>query len=299
MKILAIGFNGVPFFNTSVKAEAESRGYTMDFCSASSLITDISSERVDIRAAGLDIKTYDVIHVGAIVSNRWPLIAAMGFLQRVYGCQIVDSNIIDTMLCQYSGIGKYFLEFEHGIAFPRSIAFKKISALEDKMNEFKFPIVIKTNSSSQGAGVGLAHTIEDMQAFIDKHLGFNKNTTFVAREFIPNDGDYRVNVIGGKAVICLKRTPQTGEFRSNISLGGTLSNTDDTDVRAVCEAGEKIARLGKYDIAGVDVMVHAETGIPHILEVNRIPGSLEDDVAASGVNLAAIIVDLYEARHAA
>jgi glutathione synthase/RimK-type ligase-like ATP-grasp enzyme len=48
----------------------------------------------------------------------------------------------------------------------------------------------------------------------------------VIREFIPNDGDVRVFCVGYKVIGAMKRSPKTGEFRSNISLGGTGARFD-------------------------------------------------------------------------
>ncbi|MFH1712361.1 MAG: ATP-grasp domain-containing protein [Patescibacteria group bacterium] len=297
MKILEIGFTGVPFFNKNVKKEAESRGHSVDFCSANSLNVDIGSDTIDIRADEFDLQEYDVIHVGSLVQNRWPVIAALGYLKE-NGCVIVDDRLVSSMLDQYSGLAKYFTEEENGINLPRSIVFKKVSQIEDKIKEFKFPAIIKNNCSKQGLGVGLAKNIDDIKEFVNNGLKADPKMGFILREYIPNNGDYRVNVIDGVAVVCLKRTPKKGEYRSNISRGGTLTNANPDDVVEVCAVAEKIVQLANYDIAGVDVMVHKETGVPYVLEINRAPGSLEDDVEVSGVDIAGLIVDLYEKRHA-
>jgi RimK family alpha-L-glutamate ligase len=298
MKVLAMGFTNAKFFNEHVKKEIEARGHEIDFCSANKLVVDVGREKVDIRCEGLDLATYDVIHVGAIASNRWTTLAALGYLHKISGCKIIDKRLLESTLDAYSGLAKYFLEHEHEIHFPRSITFHCLSEIEHKLSEFSFPVIVKTNSSKQGKGVGIAHTKEEINAFTERIRREQNRSGFILRELIPNDGDYRVNVIDGEVVICMKRTPAEGEFRSNISLGGKLTNVPLDEAKEVCDAAQKIATLANYDIAGVDVMVHKETGIPYILEVNRAPSDLEDDEEVSGVNLAGLIVDLYEKRHA-
>ncbi|MBU0613662.1 ATP-grasp domain-containing protein, partial [Patescibacteria group bacterium] len=195
-----------------------------------------------------------------------------------------------------SGLARYIAQHENGLNTPRSIVFKLVGEIKDRLSEFKFPVVIKTDQSKMGQGVGLARNLQEIIDFIKKHSVDQKNIGFVLRQYIPNDGDYRVNVIDGRAVTCLKRTPQKGEFRSNISLGGNLSNTNPNDVVDVCADAEKIAKLFSYDIAGVDIMVHKQTGIPYILEINRAP-DLNGDTEVSGINIAKLIVDLYENRY--
>lgn len=287
---------GVKYFNEDVKAEAESRGHSYDFAHASSLNVDFGPDGIDIRAAGFNLKDYDLIHVGSLSSNRWPLLAAFGYLNRETGCKIVDNYLIDSTLDQYSGSYKYYVEHENGINLPRSIVFKRAKDIADRLDQFQFPVIVKTNASRQGKGVGIAHNLKEIKAFVKDRLKDDSAIGFVLRELIPNDGDFRVNVIDGKAVNCLKRTPQGDEFRSNISLGGIMTNVELDDSKEICEIAERISKLLRFDIAGVDVMVNKETGVPYILEVNRAPGSLEDDAEASGVDMAKLIVDLYEKR---
>lgn len=296
MRILAIGFVGAKFFEKNLKEEIESRGHSMDACSAEVVNAEVGLDGVVVRAGDLNLADYDVIHVGAIAKNRWPVIAMLGYLHRTTGCQVIDSKIIESKLDEYSCLTNYFLEHEHGLHLPRSIVFKYVNEIEDKLHEFEFPVIIKTTESKQGQGVGLAKNVKGVRDFVKARLAKDEDIGFVLRERIPNNGDYRVNVIDGRAVVCLKRTPKRGEFRSNIALGGKLSNERLEDFPEVCAAAEKISQLSNYDIAGVDVMVHQVTGVPYILEVNRAPSGLEDDVAISGVDLARLIVDLYEKR---
>lgn len=296
MKIIGIGLNGVTFFNEDVKAEAESRGHTYDFSHSNSLNVDFGPDEVDVRAGEFNLKEYDLIHVGSLSSNRWPLLAAFEYLNRETSCKVVDGYLVDSTLGQYSGSYKYYVEHEHGVNLPRSIVFKRVKDITDRLSQFKFPVIVKTNASRQGKGVGIAHNIEEIEKFVKDRVSKDKAIAFVLRELIPNDGDYRVNVIDGKAVNCLKRTPQGDEFRSNIALGGIMTNVLLKDAKEICAIAEKISKLLRFDIAGVDVMVNKETGVPYILEVNRAPGSLEDDVKASGVDMAKLIVDLYEKR---
>lgn len=296
MKILALGFNGAHFFSNHLREEAESRGYTFDQYSVKDLSIDVSADRISITVGNQELGDYDVIHVGAIGKNRWSTIAALDYVSEQHGCKIIDKRLIESTLGEYSAVKKYFLEQQHQIHLPRTIVFRKLESIKDKLEEFNFPVVIKTNTSKQGKGVGIAHSAEDIQTFIDEKVSLDKRSTFALREYIPNDGDYRVNVINGKAIMCLKRTPQSGEFRSNISLGGTLTDAGLETTQEICEAAEKIAKLGNYDIAGVDVMVHKDNKKPYVLEVNRAPSGLEDDTEVSGINLAEIIVNYYEFR---
>jgi glutathione synthase/RimK-type ligase-like ATP-grasp enzyme len=93
----------------------------------------------------------------------------------------------------------------------------------------------------------------------------------VIREYIPNDGDIRVFCVGYSAIGAMKRTPPKGDFRSNISVGGSGTEYDLSKNPKVKEIAEKFSRVMELEIAGVDVMIHKDIGEPYILEINPGP----------------------------
>jgi len=56
---------------------------------------------------------------------------------------------------------------------------------------------------------------------------------------------------------------------------------------------EKISKVTRTEIAGVDIMVNKETGKPYVLEVNHGP-QFAGIEKATGINIAAKIVDYFE-----
>ncbi len=296
MKILTIGFSKAVYIYENVRDEAVRRGHTFESRSVRSVNSSMGSENVQFRAAELDMSEFDLIHVGSLERNRWSTMTALGYLRKNHNCTIVDGRLVNTYQDELSALNRYLLQHENGIRFPFSVSFKDTGSIADLLPSLQFPVVVKTSDSKKGRGVYLAKDFDAVCDFVKEQNLRDPNIGFILREFIPNDGDFRVNVIDGRAIGTLKRTPQKGEFRANASLGGTMTNASDAERAIVDDVAVKIAGLGKYDIAGVDVMIHKHTCQPYILEVNRAPGALEEDAEITGVDFAKLIVDLYEKR---
>lgn len=134
--------------------------------------------------------------------------------------------------------------------------------------ELSYPIIAKPDSGWQGNGILLLKAEEDIGGLEDIH-------TYVFQNFIPNDGDYRVFVIGGVAVDVVKRSASvdsTKQYLNNISQGGTMQKVLDKSKREkLLQAGERIAGAFGLTISGVDLIEDSETGKVHFMEINSVP----------------------------
>ncbi len=121
-------------------------------------------------------------------------------------------------------------------------------------------------------------------------------SVFYVQQAIDHGGrDLRVFVAGGRVVGAIERTAPEGDWRTNVARGGTARPVDvPPDVR---DAAIKAARVVGADYAGVDLL-DSRTGELFVLEVNGIPG-WQGLQAATGVDVAAAIVELVESRVAA
>jgi RimK family alpha-L-glutamate ligase len=110
---------------------------------------------------------------------------------------------------------------------------------------------------------------------------------YVQRTVDHGGRDVRVFVVGGRIVGAIERTAPAGEWRTNVSRGGSARSFDipaqwrDLAVHAAAVVGA--------DYAGVDLLPGRD-GRVYVLEVNGIPGwkGLQD---ATGVDVAGAIVD--------
>ena len=115
---------------------------------------------------------------------------------------------------------------------------------------------------------------------------------YVQRAVDHGGRDVRAFVVGGEVLGAIERQAPVGEWRTNVSLGGTARPIDlplawqRLAVRAAAAVGA--------DYAGVDLLP-ATDGSTFVLEVNGIPGwrGLQD---ATGLDVAGAIVDRLVGR---
>jgi len=157
-----------------------------------------------------------------------------------------------------------------GIAIPNTMMVRM--PIDDGLVETNigFPCVVKVVTGSYGEGVYLCEKKRDykkLMEFID-NLG-NKKTMIVQKYMGERIGeDLRVLVIGGKVLGAMKRTAPEGDFRANITNGGTGENyplTEEIEFLA-----RETARALGLDIAGVDLLFDKHGFV--VCEANSNPG---------------------------
>lgn len=179
----------------------------------------------------------------------------------------------------------------YGIKTPKTVYAKysnNIDFLIDKVGGI--PFVLKYNSGSQGAGVML---METRKSAISTIQGLLKNKAdFILQEYIESKGqDIRAIVINDKVVASYMRTAPKGDFRSNMSMGGTgkkisLSAEDEN----ICIQASKAIGL---EVSGVDLIKDSK-GNTYLGEINGNPGMKIQKV--TGINIGAHIIDFIENR---
>lgn len=167
-------------------------------------------------------------------------------------------------LCDDKGLTALALE---GLPMPRQILspllfFGSLPAeyVKQVAERLGFPMVVKAAKGSFGAQVTLMHSVEELTAKTQA-LGAQ---ALVFQEYIETQGrDVRIYVADGQVVDAIERHAQAGEFRANLSLGGSMRPYVPT--ARECElALEACARLGVL-FGGVDLIAGEH---PLLLEVN-------------------------------
>jgi RimK family alpha-L-glutamate ligase len=150
------------------------------------------------------------------------------------------------------------------------------------INQYNMPFITKPINGKKGREIVQHSSLESILDTIEK-----SEIPLIIQPMIPNDGDYRVWILKGKVIGVIKRSPNTeGEFRSNISLGGTaeIANLPDD----VLDMAIKSAQILDLDMAGVDIIQDINTKKYYIMEVNAAP-QFNGFMATTGINLFEII----------
>lgn len=154
--------------------------------------------------------------------------------------------------------------------------------------DFSFPLIIKRAQGNQGKNVWLiGNKRQFRKAKRNLSADEKQGLYYLAQDYIENNGDYRLFVVGDRCLGVIKRVGQEKEFRNNVSLGGkaTLANLPPEIVDLAISA----AKVCCLDVAGVDI-IFDKKGNPFVLEVNSAP-QFDGFAKATGINVAAEIIN--------
>lgn len=151
--------------------------------------------------------------------------------------------------------------------------------------KLRFPFIIKPTTGSEGKGIVIFKNIDEWNTFENEWAEpKGKFFSYIIQNFIENDHDYRIFVVGEKAIGIMKRSRTTG-FVNNFSQGGMVSK-----VELESEIGKKLADIStnlckrlKVDVAGVDIIEDKNKKL-YFMEINTTAqwSGLE---IATGVNV--------------
>lgn len=149
--------------------------------------------------------------------------------------------------------------------------------------DFAYPFVAKTPfGSSRGKGVFLISRPEELSRYLETH-----NPAYI-QEYLPIERDLRVVVIGGHLVHAYWRIHVEGDFRNNVTLGGTVS-FENIPAEALDFAVEAALKC-RFDEVGLDICEHG--GKYYVLEANMVFG--QEGFRKKGMDIHQIIADLFD-----
>ncbi len=214
---------------------------------------------------GRDLKDYDLVFF------RGKLAASINIASTV--AQYLDIHKVPHVNTAYSkrrAIGKISQMFQlHALNLPVP---KTVSASAKYLPELiaqhlTYPMIVKDVQGAHGNNNFLVRSAESLGKILLDH----PHLTFMAQEFIENDGDYRVLLVGNEVTI-IHRKGEDGSHLNNTSVGGkaTLIEANDLPAEIIAQS-RKFAEFCGYEIAGVDVIVDSVTGKHYFLEINSQP----------------------------
>lgn len=296
MNILVVGLVNNPQL-LRVKSEGEKKGHRVDGCYVSDLIIDASSGSFDVRLKnGNKLADYNLIYLWSVGKRRWDWYVAVKYLSEKHRVKIVNNKVIDPTYNYYlASSSDYLKQFEEKLPFPRTSVIFSVKSIDEIISNYTFPLIVKISEGRQGKGVFKVENLEELKDKTKELLEVSPSV--VVREFIPNDGDVRIFTVGYKAIGAMKRSPsREGEFRSNISQGGVGESFNLEDYPEIRTIAEKLSKITKTEIAGVDIMLDKNTAKPYILEINPGPQFTGFEKYTS-VNAAGKIIEYFESLY--
>lgn len=213
---------------------------------------------------GYDIANFDLVLIRKVGDELERGIAVAHYLDQK-GTPFTDSYLLT------QGKGKLACSFarQKYLPVPKTVyASQLFIATAIKNSKLRSPFVLKADNGKKGQDNFLIQSFEEMQDVLQRL----QNTTMIVQEYIPNRGDYRFLVLGGKVRLILLRKGKEGSYLNNTSQGGSAEVVDVRDFpQDILDKAEQAARIERLEIAGVDIIQDITTGEYYVLEVNRAP----------------------------
>lgn len=182
---------------------------------------------------------------------------------------------------------------KEGIRTPRTLICSDAAFADQLIQKLGgLPVILKQLNGSKGVGVSI---LESRMAARSTLQSFQKaGVTVLLQEYIDASGkDFRVFVVGGRVVAAYQRISPKGDFRANISGGGSGVKANITkEEELICLRAAQAIGL---PVAGVDFM-RSKSGEPFLIEVNGNPGFHVEKV--TGISVSDAIVRFVEADFA-
>ena len=153
------------------------------------------------------------------------------------------------------------------------------SGVMDKI--LSFPFIKKPNLGAKGEGIKLIKEPKDIDSLEEEEI-----TKSVFQNFIENDGDYRVLVIGGKPIDAIKRVGENGSFLNNVSMGGQALAVENSKLKTeLFKIAAQVSATFNLGFCGVDIIQDKNSEELYFLELNTVP-QWEGFQKCTGINIA-------------
>lgn len=278
-----------------VRNAARKMGVDLDLVSYNNVCFETETGKITLR--GKDVDDYDVLFFRT-TGKHWEEVDLI-----INSIKREDIVVIDPLVKygkpSYACKAWQMLKLkEVGIDVPKSIygslwyLYEKMASIEDSpQRNFEFPVIIKGSGGDRGTRVFKANSLEELEKLVRdlRKSETEEGRRYMLQEYIENDGDFRVLVLGDKVLGVMKRVSVSkNEFRNNYSAGGKVEVAELPE--EVKKLAVKAAKVCGLTVAGVDVAFRDfDMKKPVIWEVNKGP-QFKGFMKATGIDVPMEIV---------
>jgi ribosomal protein S6--L-glutamate ligase len=287
MKIALLSRNRKLYSSRRIIESAESRGHEIVVIDVLRAYMNVAAHKPSIYYKGESLEGFDAVipRIGSSVTFYGTAV-----LRQFEMMGVVSLNESVAITRSLDTLRSLQLLSRRGISLPLTGYASKPDDIKDVIKMVGgAPLVVKLLEGSRSIGTVLAETQKAAESVIEGFMGVKAN--ILIQEFIKEaaGSDLRCFVIGGKVVAAMKRHAPKGDFRTDLSRGGSSSLVKITPKER--STAVSAARIMGLNVAGVD-LVRSARG-PVVLEVNSTPG-FEGIERATGKDISGMIITNLE-----
>ncbi len=220
---------------------------------------------------GADLASYDIVHFKT--STKRDITSSLARYAQSKGATVLDFAAIAGFPTM-SKLYEYTLLTLNNIPIPDSVFVtpqKAPAAYKQFASQLGLPFVLKDIHGSKGNYNQVIHNEGEYQAMLQSVQ--SQDIYLIGQKFTPNDGDYRVLVMGHHIELVIYRSrADNSTHLNNTTQGGRATLLKATDLPpAIRRSSLLAARLMGRDIAGVDMVKDKVDGKWYCFEVNDGP----------------------------
>jgi len=207
------------------------------------------------------ISSYDIVYYRT--GMKGPIVNELSFVLNKKNIPCV--NCVSNHPYIHQKIRQALVANRYNIPQPKSLNAPDFN-YDTISKELGSTFVVKPDDGSQGNEVSLITSEKELS-------DFEKNKTkakYIFQEYIQGADEYRVYTIGGKGIVSYKKIGSKTDFRANLHVGGTITETEPEWGNELLKFGGFISRCFGADLAGVDIL--KKEGKLYFLELNLQPG---------------------------
>lgn len=294
MTKIAVFFGGkVTHHLGLIKKAAKKLGVELDLVSYNRVSFD--AETKEVRLNTQDVSKYDVLFFRTTGKHRESVDLILDAVREKIEngeIMVVDPILVKSRTSATLKAYQMLALSRVGIEVPKTV-YGSLFYLRDRAGvDFgKFPLIIKGSGGNRGERVYKVDDEKQLEKLVMelRTAEVSEGKRYLMQEYIPNDGDFRVLVLGDEVLGAMKRSStREAEFRNNFSTGGRVEVAEIPD--NIKKLAVKAAKACGILVAGVDVVLReGDWNKPVIWEVNKGP-QFSGFMKATGIDVPERIV---------
>jgi len=235
------------------------------------IIFDDGNMKVELVSTGEDLASYDVVHFKTSVERD--ITASLARYCMSHGVRVIDVPVRNfpgtSKLYQYAMLANESIRIPTSLFYMPATLKRSYQEIQEQLGT---PFVLKGIHVSKGEYNDVIHDKKEFDDFTAKAAA--EKIYLIAQAFVPNEGDYRVLVLGKRIALVIYRSrgDKTTTHLNNTSKGGAATLFTAYDLPGEVQAASlRAAAILERDVAGVDMVQDSETGGWYCFEVNDGP----------------------------